>query len=202
MIRKLLIPLAGAALMAGCVTTAPYGYRGDGDYYYGAPSVEYRYRSGYGDPYFYGPYRPGLSVYGSYGYGTYGYPYYRDPYYGYPYYGYPYGYPYHRDPYRGHHRPPTPPTPPPPGTPVPQRPRNGGDGGPWRHIGDVVRRPGSNPTVAPPPVPSAPRPLPMIRPGADAGGVPMPRPMPRIERQDGSASGQLIRRARNGMRED
>ena len=49
MIRKLLIPLAATALLAGCVTTAPYGYRGggQGDYYYGSPSVDYRYRLSY-----------------------------------------------------------------------------------------------------------------------------------------------------------
>lgn len=84
MIRKLLLPALLVGLLGGCVT-AGYGYR-DG-YYYGQPSVEYRYYD-YGYPYY-----PG---YGYYGYPYYGYPYYRRPYY--PYY-------YHR------------PRPPAPGTP-------------------------------------------------------------------------------------
>jgi hypothetical protein len=72
MIRKLLLPALLVGLLGGCVTG--YGYR-DG-YYYGQPSVEYRYYD-YGYPYY-----PG---YGYYGYPYYGYPYYRQPYY-YPYY--------------------------------------------------------------------------------------------------------------------
>lgn len=93
MIRKLLFPALLAGLLGGCVT-AGYGYR-DG-YYYGQPSVEYRY---YGNGYPYG-YYPGYYGYGS-GYYPYGerYRYYN----GYPYYGYPYsgrGYynPYYRQP--------------------------------------------------------------------------------------------------------
>jgi hypothetical protein len=78
MIRKLLLPALLVGLLGGCVT-AGYGYR-DG-YYYGQPSVEYRYYD-YGYPYY-----PGYSYYG---YPYYGYPYYRRPYY-YPYY-------YHRRP--------------------------------------------------------------------------------------------------------
>src|SRR5688572_18421492 len=82
MIRKLFLPLVAVALLGGCVS---YGYshrHGSGDYYYGAPSVDYRYYS----PYSYGsPY----SYYGG------GYSYYTGPYrYGYPYGGYYYGYPY------------------------------------------------------------------------------------------------------------
>lgn len=101
MIRKLLLPVVAVALLGGCVS-AGYSYRqGSGDYYYGAPSVEYRYYGGfgYGWPY---PYGYGASPYG-YGYGyPYGYrQYYGDPYRN--YYGYPYGNSYHH-----HHRHPAP----------------------------------------------------------------------------------------------
>jgi len=90
MIRKILLPALLMGLLGGCVTG--YTYRADGGgYYYGQPSVEYRYYDygyhDYGNPYFYG-YYPYRSYYG------YGYPYY------YGYYGYPYGYPYS---YRRHH---------------------------------------------------------------------------------------------------
>ena len=179
MFRKLLVPLAATALLAGCVTTAPYGYRGNGagDYYYGAPSVEYRYHEaypGYGYPY-YGPYRPGLSVWGSFGSGGYGYD--GRPYYGYPYYGGYYGYPY----YRGYPRT----------TPRP-RPDGGNrpDGGPWRNLDEVVRRRqagGGN--VPPPPVPPT-------------QSMPAPRPMPRMSDDGGSAMGQMIRRGRKSSQQD
>lgn len=96
MIRKLLLPALAAAVLGACATG--YDYRGgNGDYYYGQPSVDYQ------DDY-YGPYGSagygypggwsgmlGYGIgygggYGSYGYG--GYPYgYGGPYgYGYPYY--------------------------------------------------------------------------------------------------------------------
>ena len=85
MIRKLLVPLAAALLLGGCVTG--YGYRaGAGDYYYGQPRTEYRY------------YDDSFGYYGSYGFGRYAPAYYYDRYgrlvYGgsYGYYGYPYGY--------------------------------------------------------------------------------------------------------------
>ncbi|GAB6195879.1 hypothetical protein [Lysobacter xanthus] len=201
MIRRLLLPLAASALLAGCVTTAPYGYRGDGqgDYYYGAPSVEYRYHGtypGYGYPYS-GPYRPGLSVWGSYGYPGYGYPgygpYYGGSRYGYPYYGSPYGYPY------GYPRPvyrPRPSNPGPgPGTNLPppgdtttgRRP----DGGPWRNVDEIARRRraiegGGNSG----PSPSAPI---VARP--DFGGMAAPRPMPRGDGEGG-------RRARSSSEQD
>jgi hypothetical protein len=86
MLRKLLIPLAAAGLLGGCVTAGDYAYRGGagGDYYYGRPQVEYRH---YGGPYGYYPYGP----YTRFGlYGHYGHPYYGHPFYGYPYHGYPY----------------------------------------------------------------------------------------------------------------
>lgn len=98
MIRKLIIPVVTAALLGGCVS-AGYSYRqGNGDYYHGTPSVEYRYYSPYySAPYYGGPYSP--YPYGYYGtpYGSYryGYPTYRYP----QYYGYPYGQPYRH--YRG-----------------------------------------------------------------------------------------------------
>ena len=84
MIRKLLLPLVAVALLGGCVS---YGYssrHGSGDYYYGAPSVEYYYSSPYyyGGPYSYSPYPYYGGGYSYYG-GSYGY--------GYPYGGY-YGY--------------------------------------------------------------------------------------------------------------
>lgn len=80
MITKLLLPALAAAVLGACATG--YDYRGgNGDYYYGQPSVDYYdgYYGGYG----------GMWGYGGYGYG-YGSPYYG---YGYPYYGY--GYPYY-----------------------------------------------------------------------------------------------------------
>lgn len=76
MIRKFLLPALALATLAGCATG--YGYRGgSGDYYYGQPSVDYRYYGGYG----YG---------GSIGYG-FGQGYSLDVF-GRPVYAYPYGY--------------------------------------------------------------------------------------------------------------
>ena len=76
MLRKILLPALAIATLAGCATG--YSYRGgNGDYYYGQPSVDYRYHGGYG----YG---------GSIGYG-FGQGYYLDVF-GRPVYGYPYGY--------------------------------------------------------------------------------------------------------------
>ena len=170
MFRKIVLPLAVAALMAGCVTTAPYGYRGDGqgDYYYGSPSVEYRYHGvypGYGYPY-YGPYRPGF--YGSYRYGNpYGY-------YGRHYYGYPYQRPIYRPIYR----------------PRPSGPDTRPDGGGWRNFDELRRRRdgGSTPGgIAPSPTPST------IAPPS------MPRE-PRVRREEGSRMGEMIRRSREGNR--
>jgi len=91
--RTAFLPLAAslAVLLAGCVSD--YQYRqGNGDYYYGQPSVEYR-DYGYGG-YGYGGYGypggwSGRLGFG-YGYGGYGYPYGG---YGYPYGGY--GYPWY-----------------------------------------------------------------------------------------------------------
>jgi hypothetical protein len=178
MLRKLLLPIAAAALLAGCVTTAPYGYRGDGqgDYYYGRPSVEYRHHGvypGYGYPY-HGPYRSGF--YGRFGfgypYGYYGHPYYRHPYYGSPYYGNPY-YGYPRPIYR----------------PRPTGPDTRPDGGAWRQFDRLRRRdegtsPGGSgpaPTTVGPTMPREPRAEPRMR--RDEGG---------------SRMGEMIRRAGEG----
>ena len=89
---------AVALVLGGCVTGYTYRSGHGGDYYYGDPSVDYRYHYDSYSPYFWGGYgyygyrRPGY--YGYYG-GGYG------PYVGYPYYGYPYRYPYWSGPYYG-----------------------------------------------------------------------------------------------------
>ncbi len=76
MIRKLLFPALAIATLAGCATG--YSYRGgSGDYYYGQPSVDYRYYGGYS--------------FGYGGFGGFGRGYYLDIF-GRPVYGYPYGY--------------------------------------------------------------------------------------------------------------
>lgn len=123
MIRKLLLPALLTGLLGGCVTE--YGYR-DG-YYYGQPSVEYRYHD-YGYPYGYYP-----------GYYPYYYPYsgnyYR--YYNYNYYpNYRYGYPYY--PHYHHHHKPRPPVTGTPGSQPPPGTRDNDDNlPPWR---DYTRR--------------------------------------------------------------
>jgi len=137
MLRKFLLPALAMATLAGCATG--YSYRGgNGDYYYGQPSVDYRYYDGYGlGGYGYG--------YGSGGYG-YGQGYYLDAF-GRPVYGYPYGYyggRYPSYPY-GHGPRPRPPHGPghdgdhdgdhdgPP-------PSHGGNRPPWRDIGRIRDR--------------------------------------------------------------
>lgn len=191
MIRRLLIPLAATALLAGCVTSPPYGYRtdGHGDYYYGSPYVEYRYQDawpyyGYGS-YYYGPYRPGFSVWGGYYGGGY-------PYYGYPYYGSPYRYTYPRyQPHNGHHGDPRGGN----GYGGDPRPDNRPDGGPWRNPDEIVRRRRSTEGTGGGMVQVAPRPsIPEVsRPDPGAFG-------PRMggERSGGTAPGDVIRRARRG----
>jgi hypothetical protein len=143
MLRTLLLPIAAATLLAGCVTTAPYGYRdgSQGDYYYGRPSVEYRHHGvypGYGYPY-HGPYRPGFQGRFGFGYpyGYYGSPYYGRGYYGRPYYGYP------RPIYR----------------PRPSGPDTRPDGGGWRNFDRLRRRDGGSTPggIDPSPVTVAPR---------------------------------------------
>lgn len=120
MIRKLMIPLVAAGLLAGCVSDYTVrGGGGPGSYYYGRPSVDYNYYGGYYGP-GYGYYPYGESY--RYRYGGY----YGSPYYGYGYPGY-YGYGYPR--YYYPNRPGRPHQPNPPSTNPPTRP----DGGlPWR----------------------------------------------------------------------
>ncbi|RPE79991.1 hypothetical protein [Vulcaniibacterium tengchongense] len=149
MIRKLLLPALAAGLLAGCVTDYAYrGYGGRGDYYYGRPSVEYRYHGGY-----YGGY--GWPYYGGY----YGYPY-RYGYYGYPYYGYRY-----RPPYHYHHHRPRPPS----NTPPSSMPRPPGKA-PWRDLDSLRPRGGEAMRLERPG--GAPRPAAAPRPGVEGG----PRP--------------------------
>lgn len=208
MFRKLLVPLAACALLAGCITTAPYGYEGGdrGDYYYGSPSVDYRYDEsgygygfpgyGYGPPY-YGPYRPGISIYGTYGYPGYGYGGYGG--YGYggyggyaPYGGYGYGYPGYGYPTTRvhHHHLPPPPTPV-TGTQPPPQPVDRPDGGPWRPIDEIHRRrsgDGDDDFAGTPGLPTPSRPEPMV----------VQRPMPTFEprpafRNDGDDSRPAMR---------
>lgn len=198
MIRKLLLPALLMGLLGGCVT-AGYSYR-DG-YYYGQPSVEYRYHDyGYG-------YYPGYYPYGYYPYGEryryyYGYPYYR----GYPHYGYPYyGYPYSNYYYRPHHKKPRPPvtwypTPNPgthpgtnpgttPGLPPPRH--DGHRPPPWRNLDGRTQ----SPRVVVPGAIDHPQP-PRVVPGAVEHPQPPVRETPRSEprRNDGSRMEQAIRR--------
>lgn len=193
MIRKLLLPLAAGVLLAGCVTTAPYGYRGGdrGDYYYGQPSVDYRNYGSYGygpygyDPY-YGPYRPGVSIYGRIGspYGYYGRPYYGGGYYGYPYGGGYYGYPYHGRPRHVH-----------PGTGggTGSRPDHG-EGGGWRNIDEVRRRHGpvTGVTGSTGTAQSDLGGMPRRETHIDAGGT--HGESPRMRNRSGSGFGDMIRR--------
>ena len=119
MLRKLLLPALAIATLAGCATG--YSYRGgNGDYYYGQPSVDYRYYGGYG----YG---------GSIGYG-FGQGYYLDVF-GRPVYCYPYGYYGGRYPSYPYGHGPRPRPPHGPG-------HDGGHDGPPQHGG---QRPGNRP---------------------------------------------------------
>lgn len=152
MIRKLLLALVAASLLAGCVTGG-YAYRNAerGDYYYGRPTVEYRYQDRYGGygPYGYGGYAPyGYGGFGSGGYGV------LRGYYGYPYrYGGFYNHPQYRPYYR---RPPlTNPGPDGSSTPPQQRPDD--RRAPWRNFDELRRRPstdGGGATAQPSAVPS------------------------------------------------
>jgi hypothetical protein len=121
MFRKLVLPVLAMALLGGCIS---YSYRDGhgGDYYYGEPSVEYRYTPSYGIYGSYGSY----GYYGNYGPYRYGY---GDRYrhdYGYPYSGRYYRYPYY------YVRPTQPRA---TVDPTPDRPRS-----PWRDIDQLRRR--------------------------------------------------------------
>lgn len=164
MIRKLLLPALLMGVLGGCVTG--YEYR-DG-YYYGRPSVEYRYHDygyGYYPPYGYYPYAGRYPHY--YGYG--GYPYYR--------YGYPYGYPNY---YRPHYRPRPPVTyyPPRPDNPGARPPRDDRPP-PWRDLG-----PRNSPRVVSPGT--------VIHPRQETYNPPRPEPR---RNEGGSRMEQVIRRA-------
>lgn len=168
MIRKFLLPALLVGLLGGCVTG--YGYR-DG-YYYGQPSVQYRYYD-YGYPYGYYPYYGGYGGYGGYGYYPYGerYRYYNNQY---PYYRYPY--------YPRQQRPQTPA----PGT----QPGNVGGGEalpPWRDYARRRRNFEGTPGDA--------------RPMTREPSQPMLREAPRREaRNDGSRMQPAIRRAQEPRR--
>ena len=133
MIRKLLLPLVAVALLGGCVS---YGYNnrhGSGDYYYGAPSVDYYYSSPYyyGGPYSYSPY-PYYGGYYSYYGGSYGYGYPYGGYYGYYGGAYPY---YGGGGYSHYYTPRRPSTDPTPDRPRPQ----------WRDLNQLRRSSTVNP---------------------------------------------------------
>lgn len=185
--RKLLVPtLAAAAMLAGCATG--YQYRGgNGDYYYGQPTVEY-HDYGYGGFYGY-PGGWGGSLGFGYGYGGwgYGYPYWG---YGYPYWGYGYRGYYH--PHGGHHHhhgghddsdsdvppvPPSKPSPPPHmGVRPPSRPLLPG---PMTRTPRLVRDESLPVPTLSPPMPARPLPTPVVAPRSDPGSH--TTPPPRIE---------------------
>jgi hypothetical protein len=172
MIRKLLIPALAATLLAGCITDYGYrGYGGSGDYYYGRPSVEYRYYGGYGGGY--GGYYGGWGGYYPYAYPYrygYGYPYR----YAYPYrHGYgPYGYPGYRAPYYNYPR---------------YRGHGGGHGygNGYYNNGNHPNRPGWSG--------QGPRPQPGVQPGPRPGG----RPGSAVRPTDPNASNEPRQAPRN-----
>lgn len=186
MFRRLMIPAACAALLAGCMTSG-YSYRADrGDYYYGQPQVEYRYYGGYDDgfgwPGYHGPYR---SRYPGYGYGRFSFGY------GHPGWDGRYGsgwggYPYSNNWPRYRHRYPRPPS-----GYQPRPDRDSRDGSPWRNLDDLRRRQTTGP----------------IRQdgGNDRRVEPSaPRMEPRAERRDRGDSnlGRMIRESREAPRRD
>jgi hypothetical protein len=164
-----------------------YGYRAHGgDYYYGQPSVEYRYYGGYG----YG----GYGGYGNYGYSPYGYynrPYWRNPYYPYrPYY------PGHRP------RPPV----------VVRPPHDGGhhdgdhhDGNgkpPWRDLNNINRRERVDGRPPPRMVPTRPGTRPQVAPQVRPNPTTAPpRSAPPRSDRGGSRLERSIRQASQPARE-
>ena len=174
--RKLLVPtLAAAAMLAGCATG--YQYRsGNGDYYYGQPTVEYR---DYGYDGFYGYGGPG-GWGGSLGFG-YGYGGYGGWGYGYPYWGYGYPWYYNRPHGRHHHHhgghdepdaddppdPPAKPTPPPRvGVRPPSRPLLPG---PRTRTPRMVRDDALPVPTLSGPTSGRPSPTPVVTPPSDRG---------------------------------
>ena len=183
--RKLLVPtLAAAAMLAGCATG--YQYRGgNGDYYYGQPTVEY-HDYGYGGFYGY-PGGWGGSLGFGYGYGGwgYGYPYWGG--YGYPYWGYGGYHGYHHGHGGGHHHhhgghddsdsddpivPPSSPSPP-PGAGV-RPPSRALLPGPRTRTPILMRDPSRPAPTLSAPMPSRPLPAPMVTPRSDPGSRPVP----------------------------
>lgn len=174
MLRKLLLPIAAAALLGGCATDG-YNYRsGPGDYYYGTPSVDYRH---YGSPYGYygspGFYRGGYGYYGGYG------GFYRNPYY--PWYPRHYYNPQPR-PDDGA------------GRPAPEHGGNDNDRpAPWRNLDELRRRDESRIEPGPSVRRIAPRtvhrprvaPRPTVTPRPSRGGSRMDRMEGLIERSRG-----------------
>jgi hypothetical protein len=197
---KLLLPALAIATLAGCATG--YSYRGgNGDYYYGQPSVDYRYYGGYGYGYGSGGYGYGRSYYlDVFGRPVYGYPH---GYYGGRYPGYPYGHfprpPHgHDGDHDGDHD----------GSPPAQGGHRPGNRPPWRDIGRMrdrdedeqarPRRLGQQPGMQPRMQETAPR----VRPSAPmvhersesrraSGGV----------RSGGSGERQRVRAARSSVDE-
>ena len=190
MIRKLLLPALAIALLGGCVTDG-YGYRQDrGDYYYGQPSVDYRYQ---GSPYGSLHYRYGYPGYGGYPYGYGGYSGYPYGYSGYPY-GYGgYGYPYR--PYSGHPYYPRPPlivVPRPDGHP-PHVDHRDGRRPPWRDLDNIRRRGGDSDPPRSQPLPTAQAPPP-VRPAMrrDEGGSRMEQTMRRARDQSRERDTEIV----------
>ncbi|AJC46805.1 MULTISPECIES: hypothetical protein [Xanthomonas] len=155
-----LICAAGLLAALGGCATYDYAGGGEGGYYRGAPSVEYRYPAGYSE--YYSPY--GAVPY--YGYGP--------SYYGYYGYGVPYYY------YRGYdgprHRPPPRPRPDDGGSRPPSPPPSVGGRvpTPWRDM-DRLRRPDAlnsapRPQSMQPARPAMQRPEGMQRPPAPRPG--------------------------------
>lgn len=180
MIRKLLLPAVAIALLGGCMTGG-YSYRQDrGDYYYGAPGVDYRY---HGSPYGYPGYRYGYPGYSGYPWGYGGY------YGGYPYRPYYPGYPYYPYPYRP--RPPMIVVPRPDDDPPPRPPRDDDRDDrrpPWRNLDNLVRRRGDDglPRIEPSPISQSP-PRTIVTP-------PMPPPRAVVRSRDPDARDQPVRR--------
>ena len=173
MMRKLLLPALLVGLLGGCVTG--YGYR-DG-YYYGQPSVEYRYHD-YGYPYGYHPY--------GYGYYPYGERYYFNYYYS-PYYG-RYRHPYYPYYYYRHRKPPVTGTPGPDPRPGDTNDDDRGDRPPlWR---DLNRRRVVDGTPLQQRRHAPAQPRPEARPAAP----------PRENRADGSPMRQVMQRAKETRR--
>lgn len=178
MINKLILPAVATVLLSGCMTGYNYRHaRGAGDYYYGQPSVDYRY---HGSPY-------GRYGYGPYGYGSYGY----RGYYGYGGYGYPYypGYYWRPHPDYGDH------------DDGDHEPRPDNDNPPpWRDLGDLrMRKSGNTPPQRVAPTRSAPQvPRRVVTPR------PTPRPSiqaPRSQSRGDSRMERMINSARRGGRD-